>query len=110
MYTKIDGSIEARSMSVTGYGYSIAAAHPLLTMIEQRISSTNRDAALVAHRNMVAAIEAELVKLGLDAHVVDVFSFAESVSMEYSKKLTRDRMTAIVDGLVASTQPSKDPE
>lgn len=116
---KIGGDIMTKSLGISasghvaGFGLSLNPLKPvpsqqILPMIEQRIRGAVEPQAQQAEKDLNAIINIELGKLGFNPAMTNTGQYVSGIADKYRERLVAERIAALVDSLVAPTQPTKD--
>lgn len=116
---KIDGSILTKNLCldsighVTGFGlgqFNPAPSQQILSALEQRINDEVEPIAEKAMRDLERAVCGELERMGIKWQHTSLTQFSASIKKQHAARLKDERIEAIVDGLVASPQTTKEAE
>jgi hypothetical protein len=105
---KFDGSILTKRIGmngggqVTGFGLDSITQKPtqsqlILPTIEQRIRDEVEPRAQQAEKDLIAIINIELVKLGINPVLTGTHAYARGIANKYRERLVGERIDALVD-------------
>lgn len=98
----IDGSIATSTLDTISARITLTPGQQILPMIEQRIRDDIEPRAQQVEKDLVAIINIELGKLGINPSMTSTYQFAQGIADKYLERLVCERIEAIVDGLIGT--------